>query len=165
MKRLYYLFFTVFVVIVAVAAIQKQHHENIISYMADPKTQEIALYWKDDSGAIIGSLENLKNYTTGKNKKLLYAANGGMYMEDRQALGLFIQNGKEQRPLNKRDASGNFYLKPNGVFYITDNNEAVVCTTDNFKDNGQVKFGTQSGPMLLIDGNIHPEFRRRVQPT
>jgi len=81
-----------------------------------------------------------------------------MYMTDNAPLGLFIQEGKTIKPLNKRSATGNFYLKPNGVFFIDEENKAAVCATEKFIDNGKVKYATQSGPMLIIDGKIHPAF-------
>jgi uncharacterized protein YigE (DUF2233 family) len=84
--------------------------------------------------------------------------NGGMYQEDQKPLGLFIQNGNIITPLNTRNAQGNFYLKPNGVFGIRNDNRAFLTTTENFTNDGQIKFATQSGPMLLIDGNINPQF-------
>jgi len=85
--------------------------------------------------------------------------NGGMYQEDQKPLGLFIQNGKTITPLNTREAKGNFYLKPNGVFYISNDNRAALVTTENFRDEGGIKFATQSGPMLLVAGEINSQFQ------
>ena len=53
-----------------------------------------------------------------------------MYQVDNTPLGLFIQNGKTLSPLNTRSGSGNFYLKPNGVFYITTDNNSVVLVEE-----------------------------------
>lgn len=85
--------------------------------------------------------------------------NAGMYMEDFGPLGLFIQNGKKYKNINKANGQGNFYLKPNGVFYITKDNTPYVRRTADFKDNGSIQYATQSGPMLLINGKIHPAFK------
>lgn len=52
-----------------------------------------------------------------------------------------------------------FYLKPNGVFYITTDDVALVCKSTDFANNGNIKYATQSGPMLVIDGQIHPAFK------
>lgn len=84
--------------------------------------------------------------------------NGGMYKEDRSPLGLYIDSGKTITGLNKASASGNFYLKPNGVFYITRQHTAVVCATEKFRPGPHIRYATQSGPMLVIDGKIHPAF-------
>jgi uncharacterized protein YigE (DUF2233 family) len=132
--------------------------DTIISYTVDPAKQDIQLYWKNDQGEILKSIQNLKTFVEGKNNKLIFATNAGMYKEDNSPVGLFIQNEKTLSPLNTKNANGNFYLKPNGVFYITTENKANVCETDKFSNTGNVTFATQSGPMLLIDGQIHPSF-------
>ncbi|MFN0083565.1 MAG: phosphodiester glycosidase family protein [Ferruginibacter sp.] len=54
-----------------------------------------------------------------------------------------------------------FFLNPSGVVYISDDNSPTICKTTNFINNGKVKFATQSGPMLLIDGQIHSAFKER----
>ncbi len=78
-------------------------------------------------------------------------------MEDRRPLGLYIESFKEIRPLNTRQSGhGNFYLQPNGVFSLHADKSAEVCPTNAFEQDGSTEFATQSGPMLLIDGEIHP---------
>jgi len=138
---------------------QPTAHNNIISYTADPAQQDLYLYWKDDSGHILGSIGRLNEYLAGKNKKLVFAMNGGMYKTDYSPLGLFIQAQKTVRGVNTYSGDGNFYLKPNGVLYITTNHQAGICTTGDFVNNGRVAYATQSGPMLVIDGAIHPAFK------
>lgn len=56
--------------------------------------------------------------------------------------------------------NGNFYLKPNGVFYISFNKKPNICITEKFIENKNINFATQSGPMLVIDGNIHFAFQK-----
>lgn len=133
--------------------------DQILAYTVDTKTQDLQLYWKNDSGEILGSIQNLKTYVESKNSTLTFATNGGMYMQDLRPLGLFIQDGRIQKNINKADGNGNFYIKPNGVFYITTNNVPFISTTTDFADNGKIKFATQSGPMLIIDGQIHSTFK------
>lgn len=133
--------------------------DQILAYTVDTKKQDLNLYWKNDSGQIFGSIQNLKTYVESKNLKLTFAMNGGMYMQDLRPLGLFIQNGKTLKNINKADGNGNFYLKPNGIFYITFDNIPIICKTADFKDNGNIKYATQSGPMLVIDGKIHSAFK------
>ena len=48
-------------------------------------------------------------------------------------------------------------MKPNGIFLV-DNEEAKVIETSKFEQKDSTIFATQSGPMLLIDGAIHPAF-------
>jgi len=131
----------------------------IVSYIADPKKQDIQLYWKDDKGTILQSIQNLKGYLGSKGKRLVFAMNGGMFMTNNAPLGLYIQEQRVVNGLNTASGEGNFYLKPNGVFYITNANKAVVCTSGDFVNNN-IKYATQSGPMLVIDGGIHPAFKK-----
>jgi uncharacterized protein YigE (DUF2233 family) len=131
-------------------------NDSFLTYIVNPKKQNLQLYYKDDKGNVLGCFEFLENYLKSKNKKLLFAMNGGMYMEGGRPLGLFIQDFKTITPINKRSAKGaNFYAKPNGVFFIDSNNVAAICKTEDFVNTGNIKYATQSGPMLLFDGEIN----------
>ena len=134
---------------------------KLVVYEINPKTISVSLYWKSKDGKNIGSLQNLKELLQKENKELLFAMNGGMYKKDKSPQGLFIQNGIEKSPIDTTSASGNFYLKPNGIFYLTKNNKAIVCKTEDFKNNSNIKYATQSGPMLLINGKIHNAFNEK----
>ncbi len=165
MKNNRYVLFFVFVVAAIFACVAftlktNAEDERFITRIVDPATEELKLYWKDDKGEIIKSLQGLATFVESKNKSLVFAMNGGMYMEDNTPLGLYIENGKTIRKLNTGKGSGNFHLKPNGVFYITNDKIPKVCTTENFKADEEIKYATQSGPMLLIDGKIHSAFTK-----
>jgi len=134
--------------------------DRFVSYRMDTKKQDIQLYWKDDKNVNFKSIQDLKMWLEKKKRKLVFAMNGGMYKQDNSPQGLFIENQRTQSPLDTSTGSGNFYLKPNGVFYITTDNIPVICSTENFTDNGKIKYATQSGPMLVIDGQIHPAFKQ-----
>lgn len=144
---------------IALSFTNESLNDNVIHYTVNPKKHDLQLYWKNDKGEILKSIANLKSHIESKNRKLLFAANGGMYKNDFTPQGLFIQNKTVVTPLDTGNGKGNFYLKPNGVFYITDSKDAFVCKTTDFKNNGQVNYATQSGPMLLSDGKIHPAFK------
>jgi len=133
--------------------------DTIISYTVDLKKEDLQLYWKDDSGHIFRSIQHLKDFLEHQHKRLLFAMNGGMFNADNSPVGLFIQNKMTLTPLDTGSGAGNFYLKPNGVFYIR-RNTAAICPTPEFKNDGQVTFATQSGPMLLIDGAFHTAFKK-----
>jgi uncharacterized protein YigE (DUF2233 family) len=131
-----------------------------ISYTVDTKKQDLQLFWKDDKNEVLRSIGNLKSWVEKKKRKLVFAMNGGMYKTDNSPLGLYIEKQKVLSRLNKASADGNFYLKPNGVFYIRTDNTPVICNTTSFTNDGKIKYATQSGPMLVIDGKIHPEFKK-----
>lgn len=138
---------------------RKSIDDQILTYIVDSKSQDLQFYWKNNSGENLKSLQNLKSHIESKQLNLLFAMNGGMYKNDNSPQGLFIENNKTLSFLDTSDGSGNFYLKPNGVFYITSNNIPFISKTLDFKDNGKIKFATQSGPMLVIDGQIHTAFK------
>jgi len=133
--------------------------DKVLSYIADPKSQDLKFYWRDDSARIFKSILNLKTWLDNKHETLVFATNGGMFKQDNSPQGLFIQEQTTLIPLDTSTGSGNFYLKPNGVFYITTDQQAVICKTADFSDNGKIKFATQSGPMLVVDGEIHSAFK------
>lgn len=134
--------------------------EKFISYQVDLKKQDLKLYWKDDKNEPFKSLQNLKVWLDSKGQKLVFAMNAGMFKTDNSAQGLFIEEQKIMANLDTTTGNGNFYLKLNGVFYTTTNNDAFVCKTENFSNNEKVKYATQSGPMLVIDGQIHSAFKK-----
>ncbi|HEY4194784.1 MAG TPA: phosphodiester glycosidase family protein [Mucilaginibacter sp.] len=82
-----------------------------------------------------------------------------MFKDNNSPVGLFIQRRVTISPLDTSSGDGNFYLKPNGVFYLAKDNKATICPTKDFRNSDQITFATQSGPMLLINGTIHPAFK------
>lgn len=138
----------------------RQNNDLFVNYQVDVSKADLRLYWKNDKDQQFNSIANLKTWVESKNKKLVFAMNGGMYMEDRAPLGLYIENTKQLRRLNTAHGSGNFYLQPNGVFYITTNNKAGICKTQDFVNNDKIKYATQSGPLLIVDGAINTVFTK-----
>lgn len=132
---------------------------RFITYIADPKNQDIQLYQKDEQGKDFRNIGNLLTWVQQQNKTLEFAMNGGMFHPDFSPVGLFVQNGKEIHPVDTGSGEGNFYLKPNGIFYIT-TTEAGICSATDFKRKDSILFATQSGPMLLKDGMIHAGFKQ-----
>jgi uncharacterized protein YigE (DUF2233 family) len=138
---------------------EKTDDDLFVTYKVDIKKSDLRLYWKDDENEIFKSIQNLKTWLESQKRTLVFAMNAGMYMQDNSPLGLYIENKKELSHLNTANANGNFYLKPNGVFYITTDNVPVICQTTDFVNNGKIKYATQSGPMLVINGTIHSAFK------
>ena len=57
------------------------------------------------------------------------------------------------------EGPGNFHLKPNGVFWQDDAGALRIDTSERYVAlNAHPRFATQSGPMLVIDGALHPRF-------
>lgn len=140
---------------------QELSNDRFLAYEVNLTTQNLQMIWKGSDGKAVGNFKTLKQQLADDGKSLVFAMNGGMFRVDQSPQGLYIENGKELHQINKvHEAYGNFYMQPNGIFYITNQKEAVVVTTKNFEPNKGIKFATQSGPMLLIDGNFHPAFNK-----
>lgn len=140
-------------------AIYTVDESKFITYQVDPENMDLQLYWKDDQGQNFRNFKNLKAEIEKKDKDLVFAMNGGMYLKDRSPQGLYIEKGQLKKAMNLKNSDyGNFYMKPNGVFYITDSKVPVVCETSKLKKLDGVEYATQSGPMLLIEGKLHPQF-------
>ena len=134
--------------------------ETYLEYKVDLKKHDIKFFWKDSSGQVLKNFDNLNNWLNKQGSQLVFAMNGGMYQTDNSPLGLFIENGKIVTPLNKKSGGGNFYLKPNGVFYITKDKQAFITTTDHFRYSSNIQYATQSGPMIVTDKNLNSAFKK-----
>jgi len=135
------------------------YEDEFVVYKADLKKQDLKLYWKNEKRENFGSIQNLKSWIENHDLTLEFAMNAGMYKTDHSPQGLYIERGKTLSVLDTTKAAGNFYLKPNGVFFLKNNKTAEICTTEKFKNDKNIEYATQSGPMLIIDGKIHPDFK------
>ncbi len=129
----------------------------------DLKREQLGLHWRNpQDGQPFGSIESLRQWGEAHGRRLLFAANAGIYDHKFAPLGLYVEDGKTLVPLNLvhgNPASGNFSLLPNGVFAIYPDGHAAVRTSEAFKaDDKAVQAATQSGPMLLIDGQLNDQF-------
>ena len=126
----------------------------------DLASHELSLHWKSEAGDVIGQPTRLKNILRDQSEDMVLATNGGMYHPDRTPVGLFIEDGEEKRPLVRGEGPGNFQLLPNGVFSIEGGIARVEETEAYFEAERTPDLATQSGPMLVINGELHPAFRQ-----
>jgi uncharacterized protein YigE (DUF2233 family) len=125
----------------------------------DLRTYDLAVSHAGADGKAFGSLEAFDKAMAGEGRPVLLAMNGGMYHEDLSPVGLLMEDGREKSPLNSADGEGNFFLKPNGVFLVGKDGKAAVMESAAYAAaKPDVAFATQSGPMLVIDGALHPRF-------
>lgn len=139
----------------------RQINSDFVIYSADVKKDKIEFFWKNNQNQPFKSINNLKEYVTARNQKLKFAMNGGMFIENNIPKGLYIENFKTLHPIDTLSGEGNFYLQPNGIFYVTRFNESAVILTENFKPDPNIQFATQSGPMLIVNGKINPIFQKQ----
>lgn len=132
---------------------------NFIVCSFDARRDDIRLYWKGSNGLAYGGFSTLADALKAQGRQLRFAMNGGMFESDLSPVGLFIEDGRQKHRADTRDGASNFHLKPNGVFYIGDG-AAGVAETGRFLANvSRARYATQSGPMLVIDGSIHPKIQ------
>lgn len=125
----------------------------------DVKKEALGLYLRDPAGTPFKRLSTLAKFVERGGHKLVFAMNGGMYHGDFSPAGLFVSDGSQLTPLNTAEGQGNFFLKPNGVFAVTSAGAVVVETTAYAKLSCPVTLATQSGPLLVGKGRIHPAFK------
>lgn len=121
----------------------------------------LELYWRDAGGDPYRNIAALRRKAETDQRELLFATNAGMYDREYRPLGLTIADGKVLRPLNpaRGGGVGNFGLQPNGIFYVDRQGQAgVVATSAWTTQHIDARIATQSGPMLVIDGEVNPGF-------
>ena len=132
---------------------------RVIACDVDPAADEIRIVHSGSDGAPYGSVPAFAAAVQGAAAPLKLAMNAGMYHADMRPVGLLVEDGLQMSPLETVDGAGNFYLKPNGVFFVGEDGGAGVMETAAFAAAKlTVRYATQSGPMLVIGGQIHPRF-------
>ncbi|MDE0591107.1 phosphodiester glycosidase family protein [Halocynthiibacter sp. C4] len=119
---------------------------------------DLRLFLRNDENRILGGFSAVNAALKPEGKALVFAMNAGMYHSNRMPVGLFVENGEELTPVSHGGGVGNFGLTPNGVFCISDGRVDVIETTVFEAAKPDCRFASQSGPMLVIDGELHPRF-------
>ncbi|HLL28881.1 MAG TPA: phosphodiester glycosidase family protein [Xanthobacteraceae bacterium] len=124
----------------------------------DLKHYDLKLFWKNSNGEAYGSLQNIPHSNQPNGAPLVFATNGGMYRPDRSPVGLYIENGRTLQNAITGSGTGNFYLKPNGIFFASGESAGILETGRFLHEHLHADNATQSGPMLVINGRLHPRF-------
>lgn len=127
----------------------------------DPARDDLRLFWRGADLKPYGDFTAVAEALKARGRELVFAMNGGMYEKDLSPVGLYVEDGKRLQRADTREGDSNFHLKPNGVFWIGDKIAGVLETSRYLANPPPARFATQSGPMLVIDGRIHP----RILPT
>jgi uncharacterized protein YigE (DUF2233 family) len=125
----------------------------------NPRHDDIRLFWIGPDGRPYGSLGALAQALKAKGETLMFAMNAGMFKQDRSPVGLYVENRRELSEPDTRGGASNFHMKPNGVFWIGDGVAGVSETGRYLGNPPPARYATQSGPMLLVDGKIHPKIK------
>lgn len=125
----------------------------------DPAKVDLQLFHVDPiTKQPLRNFTRLNEVLARDGRRLTFAMNAGMYHRDMSPVGLYVEHGIETAPLITGEGWGNFHLLPNGVFFLKDRKAAVSEALAYQKTGIEPDFATQSGPMLVIDGKIHPKF-------
>jgi len=130
----------------------------------DLARDDVRMHWRDSDGRPYRTFAAVAADLRASGQALRFAMNAGMYHDDFRPVGLYVENGRELARVNTSTRTGtpaqipNFYKEPNGVFYVGDGKAGVLATERFLADRPDVKFATQSGPMLVIGAAIHPAF-------
>jgi uncharacterized protein YigE (DUF2233 family) len=123
-----------------------------------PGQDRLKLYWQTPQGKPYGLIGSLKNDLAAQGKALLFATNSGIYTPELRPLGLHVQDGRALVRLNGAKSGGNFALLPNGVFWIQGGRAGVSESRAYAKLNLHPDSASQSGPLLVQGGRLHPSF-------
>ena len=124
-----------------------------------PGEAEVRLWLRDETGTVLGSFRAVDRTLADAGETLAFAMNAGMYHDDRRPVGLYVEEGEAEGRLITSPGPGNFGLLPNGVFCVRPDGSARVIEARRFASTApNCAFATQSGPMLVIDGDLHPRF-------
>jgi uncharacterized protein YigE (DUF2233 family) len=126
----------------------------------DAKAHDFRLVLQDTGGQPHRSLSALSSDLGEARERVRFAMNAGMYDAAGAPVGAYVSEGREIRSLNAGSGAGNFYMKPNGVFWVGAGDDVHVSTTDDYAAAAPApRWATQSGPMLVIDGALHPAIQ------
>lgn len=125
---------------------------------------DVRLWLRDPEGAILGSFARLGALLAGEGLRLEFAMNAGMFHPDRRPVGLLHTPEGDEGPLVTRAGPGNFGMLPNGLFCIREGGFAIIESHAFAAGAGAgaggagCRYATQSGPLLVIGGALHPRF-------
>jgi uncharacterized protein YigE (DUF2233 family) len=143
---------------VAQAACRDMTFDDVGYTVCDVQAGEDLRLFSQGENGNLGSFAAVNGLLADDGEALTFAMNAGMYHPDRRPVGLYIENGVEQAPLVTAEGPGNFGLLPNGVFCIREDGFSVVESRTYAARPPACRYATQSGPMLVINGDLHPRF-------
>ena len=142
------------------AACREVQHDGLSHVVCEVAADDdLRLFLADTQGTVLGSFGRIDSVLEGQGQKLAFAMNAGMYHPDRRPVGLYIENGRQAAPLVTAAGPGNFGMRPNGVFCILRGGGFALVESRAFAAAPpDCRDATQSGPLLVIDGALHPRF-------
>jgi uncharacterized protein YigE (DUF2233 family) len=142
----------------ASSACEEQVFEGDRFVVCDAKNGRVELVAAARGETPVRNFSDLEARLGKRAANVAFAMNAGMFGEDGRPIGLAIVDGKQLHAINRRKGGGNFHLMPNGVFQVRRGGRAEIVTSEKWTPSPDIRVATQSGPMLVIDGKLHPAF-------
>ena len=125
----------------------------------DATRTELRLFLTDEAGHPFGQFGAIDKSLEQDGANLGFAMNAGMFHADRRPVGHYVEDGKQIMRVVPNAGPGNFGMLPNGVLCLREGRADVIETQRFLAEAPSCQHATQSGPMLVIDGALHPRFR------
>lgn len=140
------------------SACRQQSFEGSRFTVCDPGRGKVELVAAGPGETRIRQFADLEARLGSRAGKVAFAMNAGMYDEEGRPIGLAIVDGRQKHAINRNKGGGNFHLMPNGVFQVRRDGGTEIVTSKAWRASPTIRFASQSGPMLVIDGKLHPAF-------
>ena len=139
------------------SACRQQQFEDSRFTVCDPADGELRLFAAGKGKQPVRSFGDLMRQVD--ENRVAFAMNAGMFDEQGHPIGLTRVDEEKLRDVNLRDGPGNFHMKPNGVFMVLCGGTPAIFRSDSIPEfRCAPRLATQSGPMLVLDGKLHPDF-------
>jgi uncharacterized protein YigE (DUF2233 family) len=126
---------------------------------ADLHGADVTLHWLRPDGTPWGDVAPLLADLGRNGRTAWMVSNAGMYGMDARPVGVHVENRKILHAFAPpRPGSGNFSWLPNGVLVIGNGRAAVVESSRYPAVATTARYASQSGPLLVHNGNLHPGF-------
>lgn len=130
----------------------------VVCTLAAEQEPGLRLWLNGPDGRVLGDFTAVRRMLA-EGEVLGFAMNAGMYHPDFTPVGLYVSDGVSQHDLVTAGGGGNFGMLPNGVFCTGGARPYQVIESRAFaRAAPECRIATQSGPMLVIDGALHPRF-------
>lgn len=130
----------------------------VVCTVSGDQQGKLRLWLDGPNGKPLGDFRGVRS-TLSNGEVLGFAMNAGMFHADYSPVGLYRSDGVERGEVITAGGGGNFGMRPNGVFCVGAKAPFQVIESRRFAElQPQCRLATQSGPMLVINGELHPRF-------
>ncbi|HEY5713031.1 MAG TPA: phosphodiester glycosidase family protein [Allosphingosinicella sp.] len=127
------------------------------------RRRHVAELFLDGRQGRLRGLAALETDLGPRSQRLRFAMNAGMYDDRGGPIGLYVAEGVERHAINRRAGPGNFHMLPNGYLEIAAHGRVAIRTAAAYNPNARPRWATQSGPMLVVNGALHPAIQPNGQ--